>query len=184
MILTLPDRCLVKSENFQKEESEFGNFTCEASQIRTVVSKEDVMSWVEFGLNRTSVIIWVCSSGVLSVCSVSMFQRMTCSYWKRWRVCSLFLYQAQYLLSYNLRYSKKFNWQTTDSCFRPKLSPLSTKNCPGNVPPTTHRTKIIMIQLSTKMISVSLIYQVLSLLVEVACPFTNYKKHSSITTTM
>lgn len=51
--------------------------TSAASQSRTDLSNEDVASCVEFGLNRTSVIIRLCSSGVLSVCRVSMFQRTT-----------------------------------------------------------------------------------------------------------
>lgn len=41
----------------------------------TVLSKEDDASCVEFGLKRTSVTISACSTGVLSVSKVSMFQR-------------------------------------------------------------------------------------------------------------
>lgn len=54
-------------------------FTSIASHSRIHVSNDDVASWVVFGLKRTSVIMWLCSSGVHSVCIVSMFQRTT--YW-------------------------------------------------------------------------------------------------------
>lgn len=44
-------------------------------------SSEAVASWDEFGLKRTSVIRSLCSSGVLSVCSVSKFQKSTFLLW-------------------------------------------------------------------------------------------------------
>ena len=64
------------SNNYKRTNS-IKEFTSKAFQSRTVVSNEDIASLVEFGLKRTSVIIRLCSSGVLCVCSVSMFHRTT-----------------------------------------------------------------------------------------------------------
>ena len=64
---------------------EMNYYTSEASQILIVLSNDDVASWVVLGLKRTSVMIWPCSSGVLSVCSVSMFQIKT--YWQKHIIC-------------------------------------------------------------------------------------------------
>lgn len=51
--------------------------TLAASHKRTDLSYEAVTNWDEFGLKRASEITDLCSSGVLSVFKVSMFQRTT-----------------------------------------------------------------------------------------------------------
>lgn len=64
----------VLSEVIKKQGAK--TITLAASHNRTDLSNDAVASWVEFGLKRTSVIRYWWSSGVLSVCRVSMFQRI------------------------------------------------------------------------------------------------------------
>lgn len=67
------------SSEIQERYEKPKKLTSAAFHSRTVLSNEDVRSWVEFGLKRMSVIGRVCSSGELSVFSVSMFQIIACN---------------------------------------------------------------------------------------------------------